>query len=420
MNNTKSPHLKHAIAQSLYNYIKNNSGKIYFYFAKNIDDESLMPELEIINKSILFNKVSNLDVYMCFKRIDWAEGEVYTEYDANNIYNECYVMTPNFSIYKCLYNANGSLSNEMPTHRTFDPKTYIDGYKWKYLYTLSNKEIHNFLTDEYIPINPEPHLNSIQQQTEYNARRGTVDTIKMLSYGSNYTTARITIKGDGTGAKAAPTIINGQIMAIKIIDAGIGYTEASVVIEGDGVEADAEAHVSPAFGHGSNLLKELNANAVIIISQGLSDNQDNSSIPSSFSYDQIGLISEVKDNSKNVKIALPMIYKVKVNNIDNFTDNEKIYINNNLTCNLVYKEKVNNESFLYINGIKNNYNSNLLLNKDIRSFGNNSSDTILEIISTPLNILNDINILHSEIFTENKEINNKNLDILRLVIKSNT
>ena len=60
-----------------------------------------------------------------------------------------------------------------------------------------------------------------------------VDVIDVISSGTNYTTANVTITGDGTGATAKATIVNGKILSITVTNKGSGYTRATVSFTGD-------------------------------------------------------------------------------------------------------------------------------------------------------------------------------------------
>ena len=69
-----------------------------------------------------------------------------------------------------------------------------------------------------------------------------VDSIEVTNSGRNYTSANVTITGDGTGAIASPTVVNGKIVSIEIVNKGINYSRALVTIDGPGgVEAEAKA-----------------------------------------------------------------------------------------------------------------------------------------------------------------------------------
>jgi hypothetical protein len=62
-----------------------------------------------------------------------------------------------------------------------------------------------------------------------------IDSISIVNPGFNYTTIpTVTIVGDGSGAIATATVINGQVVSIEIINAGSNYTQALVQISGGG------------------------------------------------------------------------------------------------------------------------------------------------------------------------------------------
>ena len=411
-----NPNIKHESAIALYNHLKNNSKSVFFSFDNHELKSNKSIEHLTINNSILFNKLNSLDVYMCFDRINWKKGKVFPQYDSEDLSNKCYVITSKFRVYKCLFNLNGATSKYEPTHETFDPKVYIDGYKWKYLYTLSSREIHNYLSDKYIPINPEPLINSVQYQTEYYSIGGTIDSIEMTNYGSNYTTARIEIIGDGTGAGAVPTIIDGKIMAIKIAKPGKNYTQASIRIIGDGIEAKCKPHVSPYFGHGSDLIKELNVNSVIVLSEQIPGASNNIDIPEEFSYDNVSLISGLNINNSN-KTIVPMTYKVEVDSLKSIKANQLIKLNN-YDCKVISTLTENGTNILYISSLNKYLRKSDLQNKEILSTSDKILTTITDVLSLPFNIKNSFRILHSEKL-EKQNITGKNLDILRIVINSN-
>jgi len=62
-----------------------------------------------------------------------------------------------------------------------------------------------------------------------------INSVSIIDPGSNYSSApTITITGDGIGATATATLINGKIGSIDIIDGGTDYTKAIVNISGGG------------------------------------------------------------------------------------------------------------------------------------------------------------------------------------------
>ena len=67
-----------------------------------------------------------------------------------------------------------------------------------------------------------------------------IDFIEVVNPGINYLTANVVITGDGTGAAAQATIVNGRIISIEVTHKGINYSRALVSIEGNGSEASAK------------------------------------------------------------------------------------------------------------------------------------------------------------------------------------
>ena len=77
-----------------------------------------------------------------------------------------------------------------------------------------------------------------------------VSEIQVVNGGSGYTTApTVTITGDGTGAAATATIVNGRVESITITNRGIDYSRAIVTISGgNGYGAAALAILDGRFG----------------------------------------------------------------------------------------------------------------------------------------------------------------------------
>jgi hypothetical protein len=77
-----------------------------------------------------------------------------------------------------------------------------------------------------------------------------IATIQVTNPGQNYTTTPIvTITGDGTGATATATIVNGSLQSVTITNRGINYTRATVAITGgNGFGATADAIIDARTG----------------------------------------------------------------------------------------------------------------------------------------------------------------------------
>lgn len=77
-----------------------------------------------------------------------------------------------------------------------------------------------------------------------------VESIDVTNPGNGYTTTPIvTITGDGTGATAVATVINGKISTITVVDRGSDYSRAFITIAGgNGQDAIASPVLSTKFG----------------------------------------------------------------------------------------------------------------------------------------------------------------------------
>jgi hypothetical protein len=77
-----------------------------------------------------------------------------------------------------------------------------------------------------------------------------INSILVTTTGSGYTSAPvITISGDGTGAAAVATIVNGVLTSIKMSNKGSGYTRATVTLSGgEGTGAVVEPQLEANYG----------------------------------------------------------------------------------------------------------------------------------------------------------------------------
>lgn len=115
------------------------------------------------NWNMMFGKkLSNTDVIPMIRNIEWANGTVYTPYrDKQDLSNtEFYVVVPPeivggyYHVYKCIDNANGANSTQIPDIKDNYVFTLIDGYSWRYIYSISSSNYAKFATTDYIPVHP--------------------------------------------------------------------------------------------------------------------------------------------------------------------------------------------------------------------------------------------------------------------------
>jgi hypothetical protein len=128
-----------------------------------------------------------------------------------------YVITDEFNVYKCLDSNNKSPSTVKPTGTTVEPTSTSDGYLWKFLYNVPIALRNKFLTDEYMPI-----ITALKQQFYSN---GIIQTVRVDQPGSGYSSASITVQGDGY-LESDPLYVNNT----TIVSGGQNYTSPSLII----------------------------------------------------------------------------------------------------------------------------------------------------------------------------------------------
>ena len=114
-----------------------------------------------------------------------------------------YVMTDNFNVYKCLDNNNNGLSTVKPLGTSVEPIQTSDGYIWKFMYTVPVNLRNRFLNADLIPV--------ISALTSQFYSDGSLDNIVVTNKGTGYTTARITVSGDGF-LEENPVLLNSVIV----------------------------------------------------------------------------------------------------------------------------------------------------------------------------------------------------------------
>ena len=261
-------------------------------------------------------KITASDVSHVVPRYDYADGQSYVAWDSENsdIYDtKFYVLTSDFKVYKCIQKGPSSTSVQ-PTHTTAAiPAAGADGYRWKYMYTLTTGDSEKFLTKSFMPVKTLAEAPTLattnvdypQQQSQVSSRAlpkaAGIERIVIENGGTNYDAAdafTITIEGDGTGAAAVDggvTVSGGAITAIELSNVGTDYTKAKVTITHDNASGGAvgsgciaRAVIAPAGGHGTDPVSELGAFFVSLNVQ--LDNSDDSDLTTGNDFRQITIV----------------------------------------------------------------------------------------------------------------------------------
>lgn len=301
---------------------------------------------EVYRNMIGAKKITGNDLYHCIPRINWTQGTVYDRYDhctcsliLFNPNTKFYIVTPNWDVYKCISNNNGAPSQNVPIQKiTTGTVTEVDGYTWKYMYSISPAEQLRFTTDSYIPVKTlNSDDGSLQWKVQDNALDGGLEYIQVVDGGAYYTDNTklwITITGDGTGANAFPqtNAMTGKISSVIIDIPGSGYTYANVQVYDDstsGVGAVLRAVISPPGGHGSDPMRELGGSNIIINTRLRYD--ENGKLPVTNDFRQVSLIKDpiaygsiatIKTNT-----AISQLTTLTLSGVgdDNFLENETVY-----------------------------------------------------------------------------------------------
>ena len=242
--------------------------------------DAIETEFFTFDDAIAAKKVTSSDTSFVIPRRNWTTGTVYDYYrpdygrritggtstqtansGATNLFDSTfYVMSSAFNVYKCLDNNGNANSTVEPTGTSTSILTTGDGYKWKYMYTLSASQQANFLSTDFMAVETNSTVSSASVD-------GAINIVKIKTAGSggaDGTHTNIDIKGDGTGGKVSVTVTSGAVTAVTVTTPGTGYTygtvsNAQIVTAGatNLVGAELDVIIEPKGGHGKNAVEEL-------------------------------------------------------------------------------------------------------------------------------------------------------------------
>ena len=225
-------------------------------------------------------KITATDVTFVVPRRNWTTGTTYDIYrhdygdritgtstatsansGASTLHDSSfYVLTTERNVYKCLDNDNNTASTVEPTGTSPSILTTADGYKWKYMYTLSASQQANFLSTDFMAVETNSTVSSA-------AVDGAINIVKIKTAGSGGTDGThtgIAMRGDGQNGTVSVTVTSGAVTAVTVTNAGTGYTfatisNAQIVAAGatNLVGAELDCIIEPKGGHGSNAVTEL-------------------------------------------------------------------------------------------------------------------------------------------------------------------
>ena len=254
--------------------------------------------------------IASTDVSRVIPRRNWTTGTTYDMYEHNisssnaansgatNLWDSSFVvMNSAYAVYKVIENDGNTASTVEPTSTSNSIFSTSDGYRWKYMYSLTSAETLNFMSTDFIHCSTDSTVSAA-------AVDGALDTALVVAGGSGYNTSSgstisaIPIRGDGSSGVASVTISSGAIASVSITTAGTGYTYAYIrnadIIAatnagGSGSGANINVIIPPKGGHGSNALKELGA-FYVMLNKSLVGAEGTSDIGVANDFRRIGLV----------------------------------------------------------------------------------------------------------------------------------
>ena len=259
--------------------------------------------------------IASTDVSRAIPRRNWTTGTTYDMYEHNigsgnaansgatNLFDSTYVvMNSSYAVYKVIENDGATASTVEPTSTSNSIFATSDGYRWKYMYSLTSAETLNFMSTDFIHCSTDSTVSAA-------AVDGALDTALVVAGGSSYTTSSgstisaIPIRGDGSSGVASVTISSGAVSAVSITTAGTGYTfayirNADIIAAtnagGAGSGANINVIIPPKGGHGANALKELGA-FYVMLNKSLVGVEGTSDIGVGNDFRRIGLMRNPTD-----------------------------------------------------------------------------------------------------------------------------
>ena len=292
--------------------------------------------------------LTSSDVSHVIPRRNWTTGTTYDMYEHNisssnaansgatNLFDSTFfVMNSSNAVYKVIENDGATASTVEPTSTSNSIFETSDGYRWKYMYSLTSAETLNFMSTDFIHVSTDSTVSAA-------AVDGALDTILVVAGGSSFTTSSgstisaIPIRGDGTGGIASVTISSGAVATATVTTAGSGYTfayirDADIIAAtnagGAGSGANLNVIIPPKGGHGSNAVKELGG-FFVMLNKSLVGVEGTSDIGVGNDFRRIGLLRDPTNfGTSTVASATTrrQIYAVKFSSVSGtYTADEEI------------------------------------------------------------------------------------------------
>lgn len=328
---------------------------------------------EYYARAIAAKKLSYNNSSFVIPRRNWTTGTVYRQYDClcglMDTLMDFYTKNSYDQVFKCLSNNGGIASTVEPilslSSSSLDEPyfTTSDGYKWKYMYTISSVQKQKFMTQDWMPVYSNKFVSAA-------AINGSIDIVDVTNSGNNYTNGSlqsiITVTGDGTDAILKANVSGGKVVNIIVQNRGKNYTTANLtftdVSGGVGTSAAATVKIVPQNGHGYDPVFELYAKTLMVT---VDVTDESGKIPTSNDFRQVVLLHNPLESSTQ-SLASGDVYTLYTTiqvspGIGNFSGDEVIYqgstyATSTYTGEVIAFDYVQNK--LYLNNVKGTLKTN--------------------------------------------------------------
>ena len=184
----------------------NTNNDYYLFVAEHVDrstDGIVAPvdtieqmQINVYHNMIMGKRITSADTSFLIKNNPYQSNAVYTMYDDLTVgptdadddisdQNFCIVnASSNYHVFKCLDNNMGAYSTVEPDFSHISGSNTAvyqtsDGYRWKYMYSVSSAQKTKFATSKYFPI-------IANTEVEDSAVAGAIDIIKIETTGLRY------------------------------------------------------------------------------------------------------------------------------------------------------------------------------------------------------------------------------------------
>jgi hypothetical protein len=324
------------------------------------------------DRAMVAKRVSQENASFVVPRVNWTANTLYT-------FASCgicpagtpfYVLNSKDQVFKCLWNNGGTNSNTEPqlslSSTSLEEPFFKtpDGYKWKYLFTLTSQQKQKFLTQDFMPVT----FNRFVRAAAVNR---SIDIVRITNQGNNYVDGTvqdiITISGDGTEAILKANVANGKVIDVVVQNRGSDYTKANLsfsdVAGGIGTGAAAEIVLSPQNGHGFDPIDELYANTIMFNVDF--DGSENGVFPTDNEYREVTLLKNPYEFG-TTELANDSLYamytKIKVSpGVGDYNNDEIVFQGVTLATSTFSADVISfdeAQNLLYVNNIRGSLSTN--------------------------------------------------------------